>query len=749
MPTLRKPSHFQTYPTEFTGNSRTGGITAGQRVRSTIDPVASTGNSIDDHVEDLKSRMGHFTDTEIFKGEYSNSTTYDQGDEVYWLDPDNANRKRFFKRLSDGDDGSSGTPLTNSANWDEIGSDVHNIPVRSAAIDSDNDSLLFRHSSGAIYFNRAAIAQLRAARSEQQVADAINTELAKVVTNARWRGAWARGNYGVGDYATHSNQYFRCILARTNANTNAPNADTTGWSAALTGLELEIAKRLEDIHDLLANRIDLPTPSAANRGRWVERAPDGEGYAYHLPPMQWAGTWNDSGNFWFGDVTIHESRLWVLTDVAAVTDARTGAATAPGTDSGWTEISIGHTSDVPGFKGAWSSLNGATLRIGDIVSNEDQYYIAIVAHEVDTSTSGPAADSTNFDLLTNWVGAYQQNHWYHEGTVTQFDDEIWIADADISSNDPEPGDDADVKWRQITGATQADLDQLRADLEGLGHGARTARGVLVDNLQPSPSAASLPEVWLPRKASRTYTVPNALIQGSTDLTIAIGDEPGSYALTSGTINRATMIIGHYQGDGAIEWYGAGARKEDNNDLPWPEDFGKITHNPVGSGILGAAIERVVQDWHFHIVLKDNILQAMRGESSQPAIDNFQMRYWQGTTEQTALSTLRRLKYVYLNGVTYSHWRGVISGSTPDLKTLFDDASNEAERTITFGLGQSGVSSERWLGNNAHAWTRQPPISSSDDIPVFSQDAHEIRVMSRADFLALTEHAPRTLYLTHS
>lgn len=739
MPTKRVTSSRQRFSATLgSQNSRVAPVTAVD-VLSTQDPAASTGNTVEDHLSDIHSRFGHFTDSEIFKGEYSNSTTYDQGDEVYWVDTDDS-RKKFFKRLSDGDDGSSGTPLTNSANWDEIGADIHNIAVLAQPLDSNNDALLFRDSSGAIFFNRTAIATLRAARSEQQVADAINTEIAKVVTNSRWRGAWAAGNFAVGDYVVHSSQYYRCIMARSGSNTSAPNADTTGWSAALSGLELRIAERLEDIETLLANQIDLPTPATGNRGRWMERAPNGEGFQYHLPPMQWEGTWNMNGRYWFGDVVIHASRLWILSAAAAITASKTGSATAPGTDSDWTEISIGHTADVPGFRGSWGNLNGQALRVGDVVENESHYFIVKVAHTVDTSGSGPAADRVNFDLLDNWAEDYAANGWYHEGTIVKHDGEIWIAEDDVSRGDPEPGDNADSKWRQITGATQADLDQLRRDIEALGHGAVTTRGVLVSDLQEAPNANSPPLVWLPRKRTRMYTAPAALINGNSDRTTSVGDEAGEYALTQGTVNRFTVEIGLISASGEC---GAFARGDDG--LP-VATVGKVLHSPLGSAVAGVGQVNILNNRiRYHLFLKANVAHAIFGDT----LDHLWLAVFDADgTRQTDIRVGNNHTYT-LGDVQYLDFSADSgAGVTGLFRTLYDAGTDAASRTVTVGVAASDGGDLRWLGNRTYGWTRQPPISSHDDIPVYSEDAHTIKVETRSNFLGRTGYAPRTLYFTY-
>ena len=747
MPTLRETTHKQPFPEEFVGTSARQGITAGDRIRSTVSPVASTGNSVDDHIEDIKSRLGHFTDTEIFKGVYDNNTTYAIGDEVYWVNSEST--KLFFKRLTAGSDGGTGTPISNdnAANWDQISTDVHNISVLDSPITDENAAGLWRSRDGAIFWNRRVAKLLLASQTETQVLAAINVEIAKLVTDNRWRGTWVSGTaYAVDQYVVHSSQYYRCIVARGTSDTTAPNSDSTGWTL-LSGVELDIAKRLENMATLLANHIDLPTPATANRGRWVERAPDGEGFQFHNPPMQWEGNWNSSARYYFGDVVVWNNKLWVVSNSSAITTPV--HTNVPGATY-WTEISIGHTSDVPGFKGEWSAIDRAELlKVGDTVSAGGNYYISKNARA--RGDTGPADDSDNWDLLDAYQGTYITNKAYHEGAIVQYMDttnEVYLALEDILNTDPLPTAHNNTKWKQISGTNQEDLAQLRRDLTTLQHGALTTRGQLVSSLDEPATNNSPGLVWLPSKSFRNFTAPASQIHDISDRSFAQGDEAGEYRKTTGTLNRAQGVIGkHTDADTSFVSY-AIYDKFGTGATLFAADMGRWSHNPLGSLIAGVGVvQTAANTWQARMQVKENWWYNVT-QGSSPAT-NLWLRIWDADgTAQTAINMNSDRGTVYHQDVLYREMHGTVSDSAA-FGTIFEASSNAAERTIEIGFSLTESGSAVYLGNRTTAWTKQPPPAAHQDLPVFSEHAHSIVRISQADYTALTVLEPLTIYLVHA
>ena len=735
MPTLNNPSGRIKIPTPLAGVSARGASTTDDKVLSLITPAASDGNSVFDHLEDIKAQLGHKTDNDEFQGEYSNATVYALGDEVWWRDGDG--KKLFFKRIVAGSDSSSGTPLTNSDNWLDLSADIHSLTTGDYAL-TTNSALLERLPNGTIRFNRRAITALMAAITSSEATTIATTEVSRVIQNRLWRGVWAAGAYTAGQFVKHGNDYFLCIQSVSSSVTTTPDNDSTHWrQLTVNGYHYDIAKRLEDVTGLLAERLGL-VPDSTNRGRWLSRRSDNERHVYVNPPMQWVGNWSSSTSYFFGHVVNHNTRVWVLSASSAITTPKRGSGTEPGTDSAWTQIIVGHTSDVPGWRGEWDDLAGSAIRLGDMVVHRGFYYIA----RNDLTTRGgtaPDLDETNWDLISIVLGDYSDNTWWPEGGIVKYEGNWWYSTEQIENTDPSPGAQGDTKWLQIGGyATKDDIEQLRRDIHDLSHGSRTSRGVLVDGLEEPPTADSESEVWLPRKAVRSYAIPGSQVFGGSNRTANIGDEPGQYKLTSGTVNKARGIIGkHTTGDGNI-WYGVMARTEDG--AIWPTDIGTWQHNPVGSAIIGCGVQQFgAASWRERLLIKKGVIQAI-GSGRNPSSFFLELTKHDGTKVRLEMSGTPN--EVQFHDVTYQYWHHNTVGRG-EFGDIYEAASNDAERTVEIAILLIAAGEPRWLGNRQYDWTRQPPITNSDDIPVYSQDVHTIQVISRDDYTALDALPPRT------
>ena len=745
MPTLDYPatrSDFQKFSKPVGTASRTQPSAVAEQIVTNISPNASDGNTVQDHLTDIKARMAHFTDTEVFKGEYSNSTTYTVGDEVAWTNPDTS-QKAFFKRLVAGNDGSSGTPITaaNAANWSEINADIHNLTVKSETV-AANSAIAFRSPTGDVFFNRSVVSMLLDAQTESEVTTAVSAEIAKVVTNSRWKGTWRRGVYAVDDYVeAHGGDTYRCIVARTNAEANGPGADTTGW-VQVTGTELLVVQRVRDMLGLLEERLGL-TPATANRGMWLSRSVNGEGYAYDSPPMQWKGAWVSGGTYYFGDVVTDDSRLHILSAASTVTTAKTGS-TAPGSDSDWTHISLGHTSDVSGWRGTFSFSNAYSR--GDMVQHRTEYYISRLDHPA--SANAPDRDPTNWYLLDTWMGAYSTSEYYPQGGVVTYDGGLFWASAYTSPSDPDPGEEGDTKWfRMDDGGVKAQLAQLRRDLEGQIAASRSTHGFSVVALDHPPTNDSEGRVWLSQKDSRGWTGPAALINGNTDYSTNIGDEAGAYELTSGVENRVRLIIGRHEESDGDPWYGAFTRKRAG--ASWEADIGEILHSPFGSGVLGVGAQRTSpSQWKNWLLIKQNIL-ILLGAGTE--LSNLWVAVY--TTDDTLVGTMNvstRGRVVTFGDVNYRYLTGTATARGPFGDRYEVDAESIPNRTVDVAFRTSASGDDRYFGGNELAWTHRPDASATD-ANVVSNEVHTMRVLTRAAFTSLVNNdglVPRTFYATY-
>ena len=735
MPTLSNPSGRVRIPVPLAGNSGTTPVAHANKIISDITPAASEGNSVEDHIEDIKAQLGHKTGDDEFKGEYNNNTTYAIADEVWWRDGDN--KKLFFKRLTAGSDSGTGNPETNSDNWLNLSADIHDIPSTDNAI-TTNSGMLERLPNGTIRFNRRLITILAAAISETEAQTQIETSIKEVVQNNLWRGEWQQAAYVAGAFVKDNGDYFQARQAIASSVSTAPASDTTNWlQLTADGYHYDIAKRLEAITDLLAEQTFL-LPAEANRGRWMSRRSDSEGYVFDNPPMQWVGNWSSGASYFFGHVVNHNTRVWVLSAASTIATPKRGAATAPGTDSAWTQIIVGHTSDVPGWRGAWVDLAGASIRTGDLVSHRGNYYIARNDQSTRSGTA-PDQDETDWDLLDIVLGDFDDDEYYPEGGIVKYEGNWWYSTEYTTNTDPAPGTQNDTKWLQIGGyATEGDLTQLRNDMNELVHSVRSSRGVLVDGLEEPPSATSEPEVWLPRKAVRGYTAPAAVVSGSTDYNVNVGDEPGSYSLRQSEVNKAAGVVGKFTTTDSRLWYGVFSRAGDG--APWPQNIGRFEENPVGSAILGVGSEQISgNSWRTHLLIKQQVLVAI-GSGTEPTSLFVQINDDSDVITSIELNTLGDV--LHFHGVAYRHMTGTGTGRGA-FGDEYETGSDDEDRYVEIALAFSSTGSRVWLGNRQYHWVRKPADTSNDDLPVYSEDFHTMKLISRADYTALESLPPRT------
>ena len=685
MPTLRTPTHTQVFPEEFRGASATQGITAGNLVRSTLDPVTDgigdeAGNSVDDHLASLKSAV------------------------------------------------------------EDAGTDLSDLTVTDRTPVA-NDAILERLADGTTQFNRRLITMLLAAQTATDVSALIDTQVARLATNSHWKGAWTPSDYAVNDYVTHSSNYYRCTVARSPSDATGPAGDTDSWDA-VTGTELQIVQRVRDVVELIRDRIQL-TPATANRGQWPAREPGGDGYLFRDPPMLWHGPWNSSTRYYFGAVTTHLDRLWTLTSSGSRISPVSGNPTAPGTDSAWSEISIGHHLDIPHFQGLWADLAGHTFKIGDLIDAAGLTYICKAAYTRTNGSAHPSADNQHWDLLDNWVGAIAEATAYHEGATGTFDGNVWIADADVAVDDPEPGADANTKWRQLTGPTQADLDRVRSDLENQIHSATRAQGPTVTALPEPPDDTDPVEVYLSRKSNRNFTAPAAQNTGSSSHTTSIGDEIGLYKRTSGTANRVSGIVGSGTAEN-LDYYGIFTRAY--QDPGYPLDLGKFEHNPIGGAFIHAGIREASNGtWTPSCLVKQNLLTLMGGGTE---LTSFYMRVWNHAgVEQTPYHFTRALRTRTLGNVNYQEMVSVDLAATAAgaFRDIYDAGSDEDTRRCEFAISRTATSDPLYLGNRTIAWRKETDVSESDANLVFSSEIHTLKLMGDSVYAALVALPPNTAF----
>jgi len=107
------------------------------------------------------------------------------------------------------------------------------------------------------------------------------------------------------------------------------------------------------------------------------------------------------------------------------------------------------------YRGEWNTLSGQTIRVGDIISHSNRYFISRTEHT--RQNNGPDTDSTRFALLTNWGGAYDEDGYYHSGTIVLYNSLLWANDSDVLNSDPDPDATANTKWHRLSPLTATEI----------------------------------------------------------------------------------------------------------------------------------------------------------------------------------------------------------------------------------------------------------------------------------------------------
>ena len=447
MPTLGNPSGRLRIPLPLTGASGSTPVAHADKIRSELDP-STTGNTVEDHLEDLIARSGHSV-----AAAYATGIAYEIGDEVFWVDADS--NKRFFLRLTNGTDAANSNPTLLPADWREIANNLSSVPVIGAN-QNTLQALLVRATNGAIDFSTVPTADIQARQTADQVNALINAQVLRLASTTRWRGLWAAGThiiYEINDYVTVSGGavYRRHDHRGHDAANEDPANNSDDW-IEVTGTERLVAFRLRDVFNLLDWSIQLEK-SQTDRGHWIQRSPSDESHTYAVPPMCWGDAWNDTTRYYYGNVVTHSNRLWVLTPISTITSPKHGAGTVPGTDADWEEIAIG--SGHVNWRGSWADIGfGTAIRVGDIVEHTGFYYICEIAHN--RPSGGPDTQPDNYTVLNNWGGNWT-NRYYHSGIFVTHAERVWLSEADVVPSEPEPGADNNSKWVEV-GSTRVNPD---------------------------------------------------------------------------------------------------------------------------------------------------------------------------------------------------------------------------------------------------------------------------------------------------
>ena len=99
------------------------------------------------------------------------------------------------------------------------------------------------------------------------------------------------------------------------------------------------------------------------------------------------------------------------------------------------------------------------------------YFICKTTHL--RTTFGPDSDPARFDLLSNFIGPYQDSTWYQEGSIVIIGDKFYIAAVDVEPGDPHPTASDNVKW--IGGANTKTVQVSEHDSATIEHTEEESR----------------------------------------------------------------------------------------------------------------------------------------------------------------------------------------------------------------------------------------------------------------------------------
>ncbi|MYH70307.1 MAG: hypothetical protein F4147_09520, partial [Gammaproteobacteria bacterium] len=308
------------------------------------------------------------------------------------------------------------------------------------------------------------------------------------------------------------------------------------------------------------------------------------------------------------------------------------------------------------------------------------------------------------------------------------------------------------------------------------HAAKTARGVLVDDIPAQPAAsgqnATPDTIYLPRKARQTFAVPAAGVDHDVPQALSLPWEPGEYIRTSASAANRLKITMDKVTFNNRDYYGAMYRAKDGlgntvDLVSIPShtvtDFGKVLHNPL-SAFAGFYVE-VNPDGHDHVyfVVKSALSKIWGSRFNQIYLDAV-IHLPGGTTLQVGTSEHgfnNPAAYQYANDLEWDIFYTQLYGNSEEtaFKNIVDNNptdsdSDIAARTVEISLRYGGTASdspfhELWIGGRTddYTWVHPDDLHPGDNIPVISAEAHEIKVLTDAAYNGLSAHNPNTLYIT--
>lgn len=137
------------------------------------------------------------------------------------------------------------------------------------------------------------------------------------------------------------------------------------------------------------------------------------------------GAWVSGTAYSVGDIVEDDDKFYIAKTARTSSDT-----TAPASDAEWLDIAAVAAGGTGNYKGAW--VSGTIYAVGDIVEDDDKFYIARTAR-TSSNTTAPASDAEWLDIAVTgrYKGTWSRANSYSAGDVVQWNNIFYIADEDI------------------------------------------------------------------------------------------------------------------------------------------------------------------------------------------------------------------------------------------------------------------------------------------------------------------------------
>ena len=378
----------------------------------------------------VETWIARVTKNTLWKGDWAHTTTYAVGDYAEYNDT-------LYRRLTAGSDNSGENPSANAADW-----------VALAGLELDAISRL------------KFIVELAAGRGSQ----------------AGYLGDWqllgSDADIEEGNIVKDGSDGFYIATSNHTKQTNSPKADPANYDLLTNWRDTWADEGYNAGSIVLRNGFIYIAYSNVESGDDAPDSPDSTKWALISTPSRYRGEWAQvpfNSTVWEGDLLYHTlSRRGhgAATQYAALRTYSDGDEVY-WVDGGGATHYYERLTD--GADVASSTPNNLTDDWLEIIDRA--YFICKTTHL--RTTFGPDSDPARFDLLSNFIGPYQDSTWYQEGSIVIIGDKFYIAAVDVEPGDPHPTASDNVKW--IGGANTKTVQVSEHDSATIEHTEEESR----------------------------------------------------------------------------------------------------------------------------------------------------------------------------------------------------------------------------------------------------------------------------------